>query len=638
MKKFLSITLMMLALVLMLVSCNVIKSMIIKHEVTFNLDGGVAGEGYTESVEIGDGKTLTLSTPNREGYNFLGWYSGDTEITESTPITADLTLKAKWEIKSFQVSFLDYYGNAVSNQTVHWGESATAPTVESIIGKQKFNGWSADFSKVFADMTVNAIYVDNTYTISYDLGDVGESFTESCFYGEMPKIPQTPVINGYVFSGWFVDEEMSDRYFFDYKFDRDVTLYAKFYDTSLGEYIVISNVDQFKAIKDQPDAKYLLACDINCNGEKLTPIQSFSGELDGNGYKVFNFIISETGNYAGIVNINQGIVRNLSLSDFVMNVFSSHNGDSFYGVVAGINYGEISNCHILDSELKINVEFPSNNVSLLVGGLVGMNGGINASKAGIVKDCTNAASINVNATHNCSYVFYLDVGGVVGRNQALAEISNCANYGDVFSLYCLGAGRGTPSKVNSTGGIVGWNLGGKINNSFSIGDVTVKIEELNKSYMSYVYVGGGVGLNQGNVYNCYSTGNISRQGPASVSYLGGFVGYNELVNGYTATITKSFGTGSIQFDTMLDRTIAGYGYFAGNSTGTIKDCYYFDEAEIVYKTVVEDEENNEAKEPTCTDGEAKPLDEFTSVDFIENILYFDRMIWLMIEGQFPTLK
>ena len=638
MKKFLSITLMMLALVLMLASCNAVKNTIIKHEVTFNLNGGVAGEDYAESVEVEDGKTLTLSTPRREGYHFLGWYSGETKINGSTPVTTDLVLVAKWEIKSFWVSFLDYYGNTVSNQTVNWGESAIAPSVDSIVGKQKFNGWSADFSKVYEDMTVNALYVDNTYTIRYDLGDVGESFTEPCFYGEIPKIPQTPVISGYVFLGWFIDEEMNDSYFFDYKFDRDVTLYAKFYDTTLGEYIVISNVEQFKAIKDQPDAKYLLACDINCHGEKLAPINSFLGEFDGNGYKIFNFTISETANYAGLVNTNQGIIRNLSLSDFAMNVFSSNNGDAFYGVIAAINYGEISNCHVLGGELKINNEVPSDNVALLVGGLIGMNGGSNGSKAGIVKDCTNAAYITVDATHNCSYNFYLDVGGVVGRNQKLAEISNCANYGDVFSSYCVGAGRGAPSKVNSAGGIAGGNFGGKIYNSFSTGDVTTKIEDVNKNYISYVYAGGGVGLNQGEVYNCYSTGNVRRQGSASVSYLGGFVGYNELANGYIATITKSFSTGSIQFDTIIDRTIAGYGYFAGNSTGTIEDCYYLDKAEIVYKTVADDVENNEEKAPTCADGEAKVLNELTSVDFIENILCFDRMIWLMTEGQLPTLR
>ncbi|MBQ8414806.1 MAG: InlB B-repeat-containing protein, partial [Clostridia bacterium] len=98
MKKFLGIALMILMLVFTLASCDMVKGMIIKHEVTFSLDGGVAGEGYTESVEIGDGKTLTLSTPTREGYNFLGWYSGDTKVTESTPITSDMTLTAKWEI------------------------------------------------------------------------------------------------------------------------------------------------------------------------------------------------------------------------------------------------------------------------------------------------------------------------------------------------------------------------------------------------------------------------------------------------------------------------------------------------------------------------------------------------------------
>ena len=675
MKKFLSITLMILALVFMLASCDTLKGMIIKRTVSFDLNGGEAGEDYAESVKIGDGKTLALTSPTREGYNFLGWYSGETEITESTPITSDITLKAEWEIKSFTVSFVDYYGNTVSTQTVNFGESATAPTVESIINKQRFDGWSADFSKVVEDMTVTALYVDNTYTITYNLGDKGEAFAEPCFYGELPKIPETPEVDGYVFTGWFLDEELTERYFFDYKLDRDVTLYAKFYDTSLGEYIVISNVEQFKAIKDAPAQKYLLACDINCHGEKLTPIKSFSGELDGNGYKIHNFIISETSQYAGIINTiaNAGVVKNLNVSDFTYTVTSNPYGDTFYGIIAALNYGIIENCNVLDGEMNISTT-NRGTIPLLVGGICGLNG---YDHGGTIEGCTNNATINLKVVHTSNGSAYIEVGGIVGRNDGdESYVINCINYGEI-SLHSVIGAQGI--RELAVGGVCGWNMDsgakidncanyadvkntvellgftqvpytftggvigkneGIINNSYSNGSVTMtEIDEYNYYYETYDYIGGFAGWNCGMIYNCYSTGDVSAM-PSLELYAGGFIGRNVQESGFASTITKCFSTGSVEIiDDVADSTSVIYvGHFAGKNDVNIKDCYYLDSVTLSYTNIASEEGNTESLEATCTDGNVISENKLLSVDFIENTLYFDRMIWLVVEGQLPTLR
>ena len=708
MKKLLCIALTILMLVFVLASCATVKSMIIKHEVTFNLDGGVGGEGYAESVKIGDGKILSLPTPTREGYNFLGWYSGETKIAEDTPITSDMSLTAKWEIKTFTVTFLDYYGNTVSTETVNWGESATAPTVDSVIEKQKFNGWSADFSKVTEDMTVNALYVDNTYTISYDLGEVGESFTAPCFYGELPEIPETPVIDGYVFFGWYLDEELTERYFFDYKFDEDTTLYAKFYDTSLGEYIVISNVEQLMAIKDQPDAKYLLACDINCKGETLIPIDEFSGELEGNGYKIFNFSINETTNVSGFIRTNKGSILNLSFSDFTFDILVQNDSTKTYGLVAAVNEGLIDNCHILDSEFKLDMT-AKNATSHYAGSIAGRNNGT-------ITNSTNKAVLNVASLIIAPWsgTFYMDchIGGISGLNDTEAVIDNCNNYGKINitakasgwvdvgawkSYNCEGVARAY------IGGVVGNNLGkiascsnsaeivskaeyassncryicvyvggavgkndGEIDSVYSIGNITQEGDatelhlggfaylnngDIKNSYttanitqsgnVTKLYFGGFAVLNSGKIYNCYTTTNFVSNANVATN-VAGFVAENKLVSGYPATINKCFSTGSI----TLGAAPTECGYFIGKTTGTEKDCYYLDTMTInvVTKTEVTEGETTETVETvepavtTCTVGEAKTYSELTSIDFIENTLYFDRMIWIVVEGQLPTLR
>lgn len=65
--------------------------------VAFNSNGGSACD--TKFVATADGKLVKPADPTRDGYTFGGWYT-DEACTQaydfSTPVTADLTLYAKW--------------------------------------------------------------------------------------------------------------------------------------------------------------------------------------------------------------------------------------------------------------------------------------------------------------------------------------------------------------------------------------------------------------------------------------------------------------------------------------------------------------------------------------------------------------
>ena len=65
--------------------------------VSFNSNGGSACD--TKFVATADGKLVKPADPTREGYTFVGWYT-DEACTQaydfSTPVTADMTLYAKW--------------------------------------------------------------------------------------------------------------------------------------------------------------------------------------------------------------------------------------------------------------------------------------------------------------------------------------------------------------------------------------------------------------------------------------------------------------------------------------------------------------------------------------------------------------
>ncbi|MBQ8302043.1 MAG: InlB B-repeat-containing protein [Clostridia bacterium] len=623
MKKFLSLVALMLMLSCTLASCAIVngfkpkdpeqneQEQIKQYTVIFDLNGGVAPEEFDESVTVNDGETVTLSAPTKENHDFLGWYLNGELFSESTPITSDITLKALWE-------------------------------------------------------------QNNIYTITYNTGDKATVENGVFIKGEVPTIPETPVVEGYVFFGWYLDEDLTERYFFDYAFDSDLTLYAKFYDTTLGEYIVISNLDQFKAIKDAPDQKYLLACNINCHGEQLDGISSFNGELDGNGFKIYNFILSSTSTQSALIHTNTGTIKNLYISDYTYNVAATLYSDSSYGMIVATNYGLIDNCHVTEGEMNISATI-KHQLACMMGGIVGFNLQ-NTATIGTVSNCTNRATINTNIYFALGYYGHAEVGGIVGRNEGSdCKINNCTNYGTVNAHNATGD---YGNKLYFVGGIVAWNYFGKINNCANIADINhttelvgfagqpytytggiaganydavyncystgivtkTEIDNYDYKYETIDYVGGSVGRNIGIIYNSYSTGNVKAM-PSLTLYAGGFIGNNEKVSGYQSIITKSFTTGNLEIfddiDTPSESIYAGY--FLGNNGVTARDCYYLDSATATLKTIV-DEVETEKEFEFDTSGIAISEEELLKVNFIENTLCFDRMIWLVVEGKLPVLR
>ena len=733
MKKILSLLALTLVLVCAMSSCANIRDMFggdtteepeptppQQYTVNINLGGAELPEGFAESLNVKEGETVTLPTLTKENYTFLGWYINGQPFTEGTKITADSVITAEWERITYTVTF-DLDGGelpegASATVTVNAGDSLTlfTPTKEN----HDFLGWLLNGKPfdgealITSDATLTASWFQNNiYTVTYDTADMVEVESAVVIKGEAPVIPETPVVDGYVFFGWYLDSELTERYFFDSAFEEDLTLYAKFYDTTLGEYNVISNLDQLMAIKDAPEAKYLLACDINCKGETLAPIPEFSGELEGNGFKIHNFSINTTAASAGLIINNKGTIKDLSFGDFTYDVLTSASGQPFYGVVSAYNNGLIENCHVLDSKIKIIYSIYAATTEPFIGAITGYNysevtrctnnstmdlkcsasgyhgwsgtyngniysyvGGIvgcsyNNTSTATVSNCVNTGTINMNVIATGDGNNMPRVGGIVAKNGG--DVSDCSNLADInltvnethgFELY-LGAAfavnEGTVNKCYSTGnvnivtntnevyrvgGFVAKNTG-TIENSYSKGEVVIdSAVGANGSV-----IGGFVAHNTGKLYNCYTATNITDNNKVAHTAVGGFVGFNELVSGYEGLINKCFTVSNI----TLGAQPTDSGYLVGKTTATEKDTYYLDTMtfNVVTKTETEVEdpesetgftteivETTEAVAATCNVGTAKNYEELTSVKFLANTLYFDRMIWFVTEGILPTLR
>ena len=73
-------------------SCKTeIESTTTYYTVTFDADGG----SEVSSQKIESGKKATSPDSTKTGYYLSGWYNGETVFDFRTPITSDLTLKAK---------------------------------------------------------------------------------------------------------------------------------------------------------------------------------------------------------------------------------------------------------------------------------------------------------------------------------------------------------------------------------------------------------------------------------------------------------------------------------------------------------------------------------------------------------------
>ena len=139
------------------------------------------------------------SDPSRTGYDFTGW---DKPFEH---VTADMTVKATYEIKHFNVTFYDYDGTTVLKETqvIDWNEAAEAPADPEREG-YTFAGWSpADFSHVTANMNITATYTINTYSVTFvDYNDEVLKAAQTVEWNAAAVPPANPTRTGYDFTGW----------------------------------------------------------------------------------------------------------------------------------------------------------------------------------------------------------------------------------------------------------------------------------------------------------------------------------------------------------------------------------------------------------------------------------------------------
>lgn len=232
------------------------------YTVQFDTDGGstIANQTVDYSTFINP-----PIVPTKTGYTFGGWYSdaGRTMPFDfsATSMIADLTLYAKWNPLTYNLTFISNGGSLVNNVVADYNSLALPPISPTRAG-YTFMGWYSDptlttlfdfsTSLIQSDHILYAKWSNVVYTIQFDTAGGSAIADQLVAYGDILTAPVAPTRTGYSFVGWYSDPALSTPYNWSTSSITEHTiLYAKWstnaysvrFDTYGGSAVADVNVD-----------------------------------------------------------------------------------------------------------------------------------------------------------------------------------------------------------------------------------------------------------------------------------------------------------------------------------------------------------------------------------------------------------
>ncbi len=497
----------------------------------------------------------------------------------------------------------------------------------------------------------------------------------------LPNIPQD-----HIFEGWYL-EDGTTRFDETVEITEDLELYGKWLATH-----AVSNAAELAAIKDDPAAHYYLTKDIRMNGAVWTPVETFSGILDGRGYKIvdMNLTDGDAGYQFAMFITNDGEIRDLEIHDVNYNVVNHRaagTAASYFSVLAAHNNGVIDGCSVTSGVYKYTYDPVDCNEPFYFGLFA-------AENAGMVKDCfaTVDVTCDIRGTADVSDVNFgsnMYNGGIVGGNAGTVTschyngtfttannprglhsrgyygghyysyqynhcwfggVAGMQNGGTLTNSYAEFTYENTQTTVDyahacaNIGGLVGSNVGGTVKSCFAIGSI------LDKACNGTI-AGGIVAVNteKSVVESCHADVDIAAEPTViydEATALGGLVGENNATvqNCYCCGDVRAQATGTVGgfagknnaqgsiskcYSTGNAAIVNGSGdFFAGKSDGTLFKCYYLESATVQVK---------DAYLQTAQNGEPKSYSTLWTTEFLVDTLYWDESGWVILVNGNPML-
>lgn len=208
-------------------------------------EGGIVTEGYANGKKVEKGTSITLSATPNNGYHFVGWFAGETKVSDDLRYTftvnEDTTLEARFEKDASSATthrfICDVRGNGSilennvkANEKYMYGVTLPEGTKITLTAKADtswvFKGWykSSDESLISSNATYTFNLTDDILVYAmfeekpminfcagctpYEGGYITENGKEVDFGNGRGVEPNTKITltavanNGYVFKGW----------------------------------------------------------------------------------------------------------------------------------------------------------------------------------------------------------------------------------------------------------------------------------------------------------------------------------------------------------------------------------------------------------------------------------------------------
>ena len=236
MKKIIKLLFLILSVSLMTVSlsaCADQKDKTPKFEVAFETYGGT----MYYNIRAFEGDTITLPTPEKEGYEFIGWwdnasYEGE-ELETIYSVSVNVTLHAKWNAYSGVITF-ESNGGTEYNDLTFSAQKVNLPRPEK--EGYEFAGWYSnpeftgeELTATFLPTTSMTIYAKWNAIIGSIIfeSNGGTQYEKVNTTGQKVALP-TPDKTDFEFAGWYDNPEFTGSvYEGEYLPNGTLILYAR---------------------------------------------------------------------------------------------------------------------------------------------------------------------------------------------------------------------------------------------------------------------------------------------------------------------------------------------------------------------------------------------------------------------------
>lgn len=165
------------------------------------------GSIYKENVVFSDLFTLSLQ---KEGYTGRLYRDADflKPLTKDSKVKNGDTVYVKWTINKYTVTFMDGEKVLATFPNVRHGDTVTAPEVPKKDGKT-FKEWDKGFSTVTSDLTINAVYDVDKFTLMFINFDGTTVYTEEVEYGASIEdaynnaVEKVDIEGPFEYDGWY---------------------------------------------------------------------------------------------------------------------------------------------------------------------------------------------------------------------------------------------------------------------------------------------------------------------------------------------------------------------------------------------------------------------------------------------------